>query len=149
MKQLATIAGIGLALAVYLTSCGGNNQTLPTSELEERIQQLEKENEKIKKEAEETSFRQKKKSRTFTTNLRTVDYDKALNYAYTLGYEHGSGARTNPMPSYRYEKDMENYKGLWTSLYGVPTSTSEAQEAYKACRERYIKGYNEAFYETN
>ncbi len=145
MKQPKTFAGLFLAVALCLASCGNNNQAKQNSELktedaelQERIKQLEDENAKLKQNATPAV-------KTFTTNKGTFNYDEALNYCYTIGYKDGSSARVNSSPQYIRERDMEGFESTWTCLYGVPTSTEEAREAYKACFEKYKQGHNEAF----
>lgn len=146
---------------ICFASCGANNQSQQTSDLDRReaelqkredslrivAQQLEEENAKFKqKETKEEKTSTTKEERTFTTNKGTFSYERTLNHCYTMGYSNGSGARTNTLPQETYQRNLEDFESIWTSVYGVPTSTEEAREAYEASFERYKEGLNEAFY---
>lgn len=154
---------------ICFASCGANNQSQQTSDLDRReaelqkredslrivAQQLEEENAKFKQKEtkeEKTSTTKEertsttKEERTFTTNKGTFSYERTLNHCYTMGYSNGSGARTNTLPQETYQRNLEDFESIWTSVYGVSTSTEEAREAYEASFERYKEGLNEAFY---
>lgn len=141
MKQKMTLAGIFLAAAFCLASCNDNNQAKQNSDLNEQ----ETESQETPQEASQETPQE----RTFRTNKGDIPYERAVNYCYQLGYEHGNDARTNPSPQYSRSSHMDNFKSLWTGLYGVPTSTEESREAYKACFEEYKRGHDESFYGTD
>ncbi len=138
---------------ICFASCGANNQSQQTSDLDRREAELQKREDSLRivaqqLEEENAKFKQKetKEERTFTTNKGTFSYERTLNHCYTMGYSDGSGARTNTLPQETYQRNLEDFESIWTSVYGVPTSTEEAREAYEASFERYKEGLNEAFY---
>lgn len=157
MKQTVTLAGILLAFALSLASCGGNNQSQQASDLDKREAELQKREAELQKredslrivERQQEEQRKQSKSsaiKTFKTNKGNIPYEKAYDYCYQLGYKHGILSRNNSMPTYIRENDMKNFESLWTGLYGIPTSTEESRKAYEACFENYKKGYDESFF---
>jgi len=166
MNKKLFLIGISLVSSLYLVSCGNSVKSESENSVSqsERIKQLEEENQKLKQteitqserieqfEAEAQKLKQQKeekaKVRTFTTNMGTFDYDKALNAAYTNGYDAGlfakkQGTRFNAKEQY-YNEAKSGYEGQWVYSFGVPTST-EAKDAFEACQKQYIKGLDEAF----
>lgn len=138
MKHIIVVIGVMLTVLTCLTSCEGKKHEQQESETS--IQQPKSNN---------PNGNNNDVKKTFSTNKGTFDLDKALNHAYTLGYQNGVTDKNNSMPSRARQRDIDDYKGLWVMLYGIPTSTEEAEKAYKACREKYLKGLDEAFYATD
>lgn len=149
MKQTMTLAGILLAFALSLASCGGNNQSQQASDLDKREAELQKREDSLRivERQQEEQRKQSKSSavKTFKTNKGNIPYEKAFDYCYELGYKHGIVSRNNSMPMHSRESDMKNFESMWTGLYGIPTSTEESRKAYEACFENYKKGYDETF----
>ncbi len=142
MKNIS-IKLLSLFISFCFVSCGNSQKQVDAQdandELQERIEQLEQENQKLK-QSESSAVK------TFKTNKGNIPYERALNYSYQLGYEHGIIARNNTLPNMVRESHMKNFESLWTGLYGIPTSTEESRKAYEASFENYKKGYDETFF---
>ncbi|RUL59829.1 hypothetical protein [Prevotella koreensis] len=159
MNKLISFISAFIVVAC-LASCGGNNQSQQSSDLERREAELKKREDSLRiVEQQQTEQRRKQKentqvkqdvtpqTRTFTTNKSTFDYEEALNYCYTIGYKDGSSSKVHSNPEWSRQIDIKDFEAVWVYLYGVPTSTDEAKEAYDACFEKYMQGHNEAFYQ--
>lgn len=133
---------LSLVASFFLVSCGNNQGNGQNSDVSEDTQQQNN-------EVSSQNSSQSSAVETFRTNKGDIPYERAVNYCYQLGYEHGNNSRTNILPQKCREDDMEHFKTMWTGLYGVPTSTEESREAYKACFEEYKRGYDESFYGTD
>ena len=140
MKQTMTLAGILLAFAFSLASCGGNNQSQQSSDLERREAELQKREDSLRVVEQQQA---EKESNSFTTSLGTFNIERVLNNCYQQGV-HNAGMYGNPneriySPEWRTE---EKFKLFWTHNFGIPNN-DKAQDVFRQGYKRYIQGWDD------
>jgi|GEM_PF-4719244 len=141
MKQTVTLAGILLAFALSLASCGGNNQSQQASDLDKREAELQKREDSLRVVEQQQA---EKESNSFTTSLGTFNIERVLNNCYQQGV-HNAGMYGNPNemiynPEWRTE---EKFKLFWTHNFGIPNN-DKAQDVFRQGYKRYIQGWDDA-----
>lgn len=157
MKQTVTLAGILLAFALSLASCGGNNQSQQSSDLERREAELQKREDSLRVVEKQQAELQKrvdslrvveqqqaeKESNSVTTSFGTFNIERVLNVCYQQGV-HNAGMYGNPNemiynPEWRTE---EKFKLFWTHNFGIPNN-DKAQDVFRQGYKRYIQGWDD------
>ncbi len=141
MKQTMTLAGILLAFALSLASCGGNNQSQQSSDLERREAELQKREDSLRVVEQQQV---EKESNSFTTSLGTFNIERVLNDCYQQGV-HNAGMFGNPNeriydPKWRTE---EKFKLFWQNNFGLPNN-EKAKSIYQKGYKRYTEGWDDA-----
>lgn len=140
MKQTVTLAGILLAFALSLASCGGNNQSQQSSDLERREAELQKREDSLRVVEQQQA---EKESNSVTTSFGTFNIERVLNVCYQQGV-HNAGMYGNPnemiySPEWRTE---EKFKLFWTHNFGIPNN-DKAQDVFRQGYKRYIQGWDD------
>lgn len=138
MKKL--ISFISAFIVVFcFASCGSNNSSQQTSDLERREAEQRKQ-----QETRDAVEKERAEENSFTTSIGTLDTEKVLSMCYQQGV-HNYGLFGNPKdPTYDPEwRTEEKFKLFWQNNFGLPNN-EKAKSIYQKGYKRYTEGWDDA-----
>lgn len=132
MKRYFVLVGLFIALM-----CGCSNK--PSQ------QDAEKQGQENVEATEQGTVEKETEKKTFTTSNGTYYIDEVIQRCYNIGAQDGAKHKKYNL-SYHSSGDgtESGFKGLWTTLYGLPNN-DKAREVYNDALKKYIQGYEDGW----